>query len=92
MLFEARTGVLRTRTYRAKYQEMDTVCAACGEEDETAEHLILHCKGLHPMPTEDNINLIKSLGFRDSEGKVDFKTVEITKQRLSEWWQKAREN
>ncbi|KAG0422365.1 hypothetical protein HPB47_001809 [Ixodes persulcatus] len=92
LLFEARTGVLRTRTYRAKYQEMDTVCAACGEEDETAEHLILYCKGLHPMHTEDNIDLIRSLGFRDSEGKVDFKTVEITKQRLSEWWQKAREN
>ncbi|KAG0433165.1 hypothetical protein HPB47_020163 [Ixodes persulcatus] len=84
LLFEARTGVLRTRTYRAKYQEMDTVCAACGEEDETAEHLILYCKGLHPVHTEDNIDLIRSLGFRDSEGKVDFKTVEITKQRLSE--------
>ncbi|KAG0414262.1 hypothetical protein HPB47_008609, partial [Ixodes persulcatus] len=74
LLFEARTGVLRTRTYRAKYQEMDTVCAACGEEDETAEHLILYCKGLHPMHTEDNIDLIRSLGFRDSEGNVDFKT------------------
>ena len=44
------------------------------------------------MHTEDNIDLIRSLGFRDSGGKVDFKTVEITKQRLSEWWQKAREN
>ncbi|MDJ1305930.1 MAG: hypothetical protein MRQ09_06910, partial [Candidatus Midichloria sp.] len=92
LLFEARTGVLRTRMYRAKYQEIDTVCGACGEEDETAEHLILYCKGLHPVLTEGNADIIKALGFRDSEGKVDFKKVEITKQRLSEWWEKSREN
>uniref|UniRef100_A0A6G5AE77 Putative tick transposon n=1 Tax=Rhipicephalus microplus TaxID=6941 RepID=A0A6G5AE77_RHIMP len=49
LLFEAKTGVLRTKTYRAKYEGVDTVCSACGEEEETAEHIIMFCKGLHPI-------------------------------------------
>ena len=55
LLFEARTGVLRAKTYRARYLEVDTVCGACGEEEETAEDLILYCKGLHPVVAEEAI-------------------------------------
>ncbi|KAH8041486.1 hypothetical protein HPB51_016931 [Rhipicephalus microplus] len=32
LLFEARTGVLRTKTYRAKYEGVDTVCMESVEE------------------------------------------------------------
>ncbi|XP_050042484.2 uncharacterized protein [Dermacentor andersoni] len=85
LLFEARTGVLRTKTYRARYQEIDLVCEACGEEEETAEHLILACKQLHPA-VEFNGELFKALGFKDSESRIDFEQVEITKRRLSDWW------
>uniref|UniRef100_A0A6M2CT54 Putative tick transposon n=1 Tax=Rhipicephalus microplus TaxID=6941 RepID=A0A6M2CT54_RHIMP len=53
VLFEARTGVLRTKTYRAKYEAVDTVCSECGEEEQTAEHLLMFCKGLHPIVQDD---------------------------------------
>ncbi|XP_049269103.1 uncharacterized protein LOC125757570 [Rhipicephalus sanguineus] len=66
LLFEARTGVLRTKTYRAKYEGTDTLCSACGEEEGTAEHLILVCKELHPTVQENGAELLKALGFRDS--------------------------
>ena len=91
LLFEARTGVLRTKMYRVKYQGIDTLCCACGEEEETAEHLILFCKGLNPTVQSNGADFFKALGFRDSEGKIDFKRVEITKRRLSDWWLKSRQ-
>ena len=90
LLFEARTGVLRTKTYRAKYEGTDTLCSACGEEEETAEHLIMFCKGLHPTVQDNGAEFFKALGFRDSEGKIDFKRVEITRRRLTDWWLQSR--
>ncbi|XP_075748102.1 uncharacterized protein LOC142814045 [Rhipicephalus microplus] len=90
LLFEARTGVLRTKTYRAKYEGVDTVCSACGEEEETAEHLIMFCKGLHPIVQDDGAAFFKALGFRNREGKIDFKRVDLTRRRLSDWWLKSR--
>lgn len=53
MLFEARTRVLRHKTYRARYQEIDMVFGACGKEEETAECLILYFKGLHHVVAEE---------------------------------------
>lgn len=41
LLFEARSRVLHCRTYRARYQEVDMSCTACGEKDETAENFIV---------------------------------------------------
>ena len=68
------------------------MCGACGEEEEeTAEHLILYCKGLHPVVAEEAINITNTLGLRDSEGKVDMGKVEITKKKLSDWWHRSRE-
>ncbi|XP_075730750.1 uncharacterized protein LOC142774246 [Rhipicephalus microplus] len=90
LLFEARTGVLRTKTYRAKYEGVDTVCSACGEEEETAEHLIKFCKGLHPIVQDDGAEFFKALRFSDREGKIDFKRVDLTRRRLSDWWLKSR--
>lgn len=91
LLFEARTGVLRTKTYRVKYQEIDTLCRVCGEDEETPEHLIISCKGLRPIVQGNGPDLAKALGFKDNEGKIDFKRVEITKRRLADWWLKGRQ-
>ncbi|XP_075728810.1 uncharacterized protein LOC142770846 [Rhipicephalus microplus] len=90
LLFEATTGVLRTKTYRAKYEGVDTVCSACGEEEETAEHLIMFCKGLHSIVQDDGAEFFKALVFREREGKIDFKRVHLTRRRLSDWWVKSR--
>ena len=88
-MFKARTGVfLRTKKYRARYQDMDTLC---GEEEETAEHLVLYCKGLHPAVAEGETDLVKALGFQNSEGIRDLKMVEIIKRRLADWWHKSRD-
>uniref|UniRef100_A0A6G5AE90 Putative tick transposon n=1 Tax=Rhipicephalus microplus TaxID=6941 RepID=A0A6G5AE90_RHIMP len=62
LLFEASTGVLRTKTYRAKYEGVDTVCSTCGEEEKTAEHLIMLCKGLHPIVKDDGAEFFQSTG------------------------------
>uniref|UniRef100_A0A6M2D5X3 Putative tick transposon n=1 Tax=Rhipicephalus microplus TaxID=6941 RepID=A0A6M2D5X3_RHIMP len=53
LLFEARTGVLGTKTYRAKYEGVDILCSACGEAEVTPEHLIMFCKVLHPIVQND---------------------------------------
>ncbi|KAH9359939.1 hypothetical protein HPB48_007062 [Haemaphysalis longicornis] len=40
MRFEARAGVLRARMWRWKWDGAEEVmCAVCGEEEETAEHM-----------------------------------------------------
>ncbi|XP_077508176.1 uncharacterized protein LOC144119445 [Amblyomma americanum] len=90
LLFEARAGVLRTKPYRARSHEIETLCVACGEKEEMAEHLILFCKGLRPAVKSRGADLSKALGFNDSEGKLDFKRVELTKRRLSDLWLKSR--
>uniref|UniRef100_A0A6G5AHU1 Putative tick transposon n=1 Tax=Rhipicephalus microplus TaxID=6941 RepID=A0A6G5AHU1_RHIMP len=66
------------------------VCSACGEEEETAEHLIMFCKGLHPIVQDDGAEFFNALGLRDWEGKIDFKRVDLTRRRLSDWWLKSR--
>ncbi|KAG0410405.1 hypothetical protein HPB47_012476 [Ixodes persulcatus] len=41
-------GALRTRLYRQQFDPaIDSVdCGACGQEDDTISHLVLHCTGL----------------------------------------------
>ncbi|KAG0412322.1 hypothetical protein HPB47_010528 [Ixodes persulcatus] len=50
LLFEARAGALRTRLYRQRFDPaIESVrCGACGQEDETITHLVLHYTGLTP--------------------------------------------
>lgn len=50
LLFEARAGGLRTLVYQQKYNRMveTTTCRACGEADETIEHIVLSCTSLQP--------------------------------------------
>ncbi|KAH9378702.1 hypothetical protein HPB48_015787 [Haemaphysalis longicornis] len=63
MLFEVRAGVLRTRMWRWKWDDAEEVmCAVCGEEEETAEHIVLWCEQLtahHPSYT----TMAEALGF-----------------------------
>lgn len=60
------------------------VCGICEEDEETAQHLILYCKGLHLVVNEYTANLRNALGFEDSEGKIATDKVEITRKRLSD--------
>lgn len=83
-MFESKTGELRSRVYRANYQGIDTVCGACGEEKETAEPLILYCKGLHLAVVKGETALVGALGCKGSDGKIGAAKAEITKQRLSD--------
>ncbi|KAG0412791.1 hypothetical protein HPB47_010058 [Ixodes persulcatus] len=62
LLFEARAGALRTRLYRQRFDPaIESVrCGACGQEDETITHLVLHCTGL--TPEWDEARRVHNLG------------------------------
>ncbi|KAH7947329.1 hypothetical protein HPB52_010083 [Rhipicephalus sanguineus] len=49
LLCEARSGVLRTRSLRARCTaERDTMCPLCQDAEETIRHIVLECTGLRP--------------------------------------------
>nr|XP_054931571.1 uncharacterized protein LOC129386975 [Dermacentor andersoni] len=92
LLFEARTGVLRTKTYRAKFEEVDLRCTACGAEMETTEHIVLRCTDLRLTLAEGTVaDMEGALGFPGERGQIDEKRVAVTKGRLEYWWRKSRE-
>ncbi|XP_077531313.1 uncharacterized protein LOC144143430 [Haemaphysalis longicornis] len=91
LLFEARAGCLRTKSFVGKYSQNDGVCVVCGKETETVRHIVLECEGIHPNLHEGNIGLSEALGFKGITEEVTFKTVEGTKRRLECWWTKTRE-
>ena len=82
LLIEARGGALRTRHYRRKYDSSvtDTTCSACGEEEETAEHLVLTCQMLLPAPIGGS-RIEQALGFTNEHDHVA-----CSRQRLEAWW------
>ena len=43
LLFEARAGCLRTKSFVGKYAQNDGVCVVCGKETETIRHIVLEC-------------------------------------------------
>ena len=51
LLAEARGGALRTRLYRQKYDVnvTETLCSACGDAEETIQHLLLECPAILPV-------------------------------------------
>lgn len=56
--------------YDAKYEGTDTPFCACGgDEEETAEHLILYCKGLHQAAEGNGPEFFKALEFMDIQGE-----------------------
>ncbi|KAH6930609.1 hypothetical protein HPB50_015518 [Hyalomma asiaticum] len=94
LLFEARAGALRTLTYRRRFDssaDVDrAICRICGVEEETTEHLVLHCTGLRPDHVEGTTYPL-ALGFRkdNTENRVVHRAVHNTKLRLLQWWRKT---
>ncbi|KAH6925985.1 hypothetical protein HPB50_012920 [Hyalomma asiaticum] len=96
LLFEARAGALRTLTYRRRFDspaDVDrAICRICGVEEETTEHLVLHCTGLRPDHVEGTTFPL-ALGFRKDnaeENRVVHTAVHNTKLRLVQWWRRTR--
>ncbi|KAM7295530.1 uncharacterized protein ISCGN_025030 [Ixodes scapularis] len=87
LLFEARTGTLKARLWRSRYDAGAPIaCVACGAAEETTKHLVLQCKALSPCPQVDH--LPDALGFRTAErGDDGEEHVETTKRRLEQWWE-----
>ncbi|KAH7936420.1 hypothetical protein HPB52_023405 [Rhipicephalus sanguineus] len=98
LLCEARCGMLRTRLLRATYTpNLDTTCPLCTLEEESIEHIVLRCPALKPQvsatssaaatPPEQRQKLLAmALGFRESQERPQWETVEATKRRLEHWW------
>ncbi|KAH6948250.1 hypothetical protein HPB50_023300 [Hyalomma asiaticum] len=86
---------LRTLTYRRRFDssaDLDrAICRICGVEEETTEHLVLHCTGLRPDHVEGTTFPL-ALGFRkdNTENRVVHRAVHNTKLRLVQWWRKTR--
>lgn len=91
LLFEARSGCLRTRVYKAKFSKEDEKCTCCEEDRETTEHVLIECGNIHPG-VRLGTTLQEALGFRANNGKPNIAAIEISKRRLEYWWQKTREN
>lgn len=89
LLFEARAGSLRTRTFRSKYKANDATCSVCGNDSETMNHL--ECKGLNHSP-EEGSNISRALGLCDEDGWVDVDEVAKIRLRLDHWLKRARKN
>ncbi|KAH7980552.1 hypothetical protein HPB49_017178 [Dermacentor silvarum] len=64
LLFEARAGRLRTLAYRHHNDPTiaSTICRACGEDDESIQHIVLRCKKLPTLPPGD-ATLSRTQGF-----------------------------
>lgn len=61
--------MVETKVYRAKYQVIETVCEACGENDETTEDVFLYCQGLQPCSScRGHYRVERAL--EDGEGKT----------------------
>lgn len=91
-MFGARTGVLRTKTHRAKFADTDTWCAICQNEEETIEHLVINCTGLCATFAEGmRTNLAGALTFVGGSGRIEEKIITITKRRFEDWWKRSRE-
>ncbi|KAH7941446.1 hypothetical protein HPB49_013762 [Dermacentor silvarum] len=92
LLFEARAGALRTLVYRRRYDDNvgSVMCKVCNADQETIEHLVLHCASLTPAPI-DGTTLPLALGFSPrvpsgGGGGHQVNQVATTKSRLREWW------
>ncbi|KAH9369094.1 hypothetical protein HPB48_016737 [Haemaphysalis longicornis] len=88
LLFEARSGMLRTRQLRAKYTAgLDITCPNCGLDDETVRHIVLECPELRPPPSDGAaLSLAMALGFRGRGEQPSWQAVETSKRRLELWW------
>lgn len=68
LFFEARMVVLRTKTYRAEFEEVDLLCIACKTDIETSEHIVLMSQN-SVLPREREPRCIQR-GLLDFLGKT----------------------
>lgn len=78
LLASARAGFLRTRIFRSRFEDIDTVCTVCRTGPETIGHIILECQELADSDKEVRIRL----GLHE-ESKPHI--VERTKRTLERW-------
>jgi hypothetical protein len=72
-IFKARTRMTDIKNnFRGKYSDLK--CRACGEEDETQEHVLESCKGLHK---EENTKIWNEMIFSE-----DIETLTTTARKL----------
>ncbi|KAH9373287.1 hypothetical protein HPB48_005032 [Haemaphysalis longicornis] len=66
LLFEARSGTLRTRRWQVSCGTAESaICELCGEEEESIEHVVLSCPRLEPKQPS-GVSLEQALGFRQT--------------------------
>lgn len=92
LLFEARSGMLRTRTLQGKFKEVEQQCSECGTRElETIEHVILTCTA---YGQRRSVTVAEALGFLGPEGDAVNRGSEVAqmKRRLESWWRRTRES
>lgn len=94
LLFEARAGALRTLQYRQRFDSspavQSAICRACGEAQESAEHVTTQCDGLSPTHPEGT-TLPQALGLEFHDSATRSTLVMTSKERLRQWWWRTRQ-
>ena len=85
LLADARAVMLDTNVHRSHFEEVGTLCAFCGQEDETVEHVVIGCSSLALREVE----LVVALGLGDA---VMWDEVRETKKRLACWKRRKEED
>ncbi|XP_018494223.1 uncharacterized protein LOC108863950 [Galendromus occidentalis] len=83
LLALARAGMLPTRKYRSKFQNIHPYCCLCGMEKETIRHVLLECTPHHLNEEE----LRKKLGLQEL---LDRGVLRNTKELLERWEKETR--
>lgn len=86
LIFEARAGCLRTKSFVGKYAQYDVWSV---EKKQTIRHIVLDCDCSQPNPYEGNIHL-RGL-TNPGAAKVNYKAVEVTERSLECWQRQSRE-
>ncbi|KAH7952409.1 hypothetical protein HPB52_022839 [Rhipicephalus sanguineus] len=95
LLAEARSGVLRTRHWKAHYVDgQQTQCILCNAAEETIEHIVLQCPKIHPPSETTSLETalsfvegedqrgLKAVGFRTRASRLDGNLFDQQGQRL----------
>ena len=80
-IFKARTRMLDIKNnFRGKYP--DLICRGCGQADETQEHILNECPGIH---TNDETKILTNEIFTDDPGilKETYKKIIRIEKKLS---------
>ena len=78
LLAAARGGVLRTRIFRATFENIETTCPQCNTAPETLEHIIMECHNNEECEKEVRIRL----GLHEESNR---QVIENSKRLLERW-------